>query len=69
MFVNIGSLLAVTGVVYVQEAVSWSVGFAIPAAAMGAAMAECTPIRGHSLTQTGPQPSAMNELRRHTAAE
>jgi len=38
MFVNIGSLLAVTGVVYVQEAVSWSVGFAIPAAAMGAAM-------------------------------
>jgi dipeptide/tripeptide permease len=38
-FVNIGSLAAVTGVVYVQDAISWSAGFAIPAAAMGAAIA------------------------------
>ena len=38
LFVNVGSLLAVTTVVYVQDAVSWSVGFAIPAAAMAAAV-------------------------------
>ena len=38
-FVNIGSLAAVTGVVYVQDSISWSAGFAIPAGAMGAAIA------------------------------
>ena len=34
LFVNVGSLLAVTVVVWIQDAVSWSVGFAVPAAAM-----------------------------------
>ncbi|KAI7840664.1 hypothetical protein COHA_005685, partial [Chlorella ohadii] len=33
-FVNIGSLLAVTVIVWVQENVGWALGFAIPAAAM-----------------------------------
>ncbi len=34
LVINLGSLFAVTVVVYVQEAVGWGVGFAIPAAAM-----------------------------------
>ena len=38
-FVNIGSLLAVTVIVWVQENISWAVGFAIPAAAMAMAIA------------------------------
>jgi peptide/histidine transporter 3/4 len=38
MAINIGSLAAVTGVVWVQENVSWAVGFAVPAAAMAAAV-------------------------------
>ncbi|KDD72553.1 proton-dependent oligopeptide transporter, partial [Helicosporidium sp. ATCC 50920] len=37
-FVNIGSLLAVTVIVWVQENISWGVGFAIPAACMGLAI-------------------------------
>lgn len=37
-FVNIGSLLAVTVIVWVQENISWAVGFAIPAACMAAAI-------------------------------
>ena len=32
--INIGSLLAVTVVVYIQDSISWAIGFAIPAAAM-----------------------------------
>lgn len=36
--INVGSLLAVTGVVYVQDRLSWALGFAIPAAAMAAAV-------------------------------
>ena len=32
--VNIGSLLACSVIVYVQENISWAVGFAIPAVAM-----------------------------------
>ncbi|KAI3426893.1 hypothetical protein D9Q98_006837 [Chlorella vulgaris] len=38
-FVNIGSLLAVTVIVWVQENISWAVGFAIPAAVMACAIA------------------------------
>lgn len=34
LVINIGSLFAVTVVVYVQESVGWGVGFAIPAVAM-----------------------------------
>lgn len=37
-FVNIGSLLAVTVIVWVQENISWAVGFAIPAACMACAI-------------------------------
>lgn len=37
-FVNIGSLIAVTIIVWVQENVNWGVGFAIPAACMGFAV-------------------------------
>lgn len=37
-FVNIGSLLAVTCIVYIQENVSWAVGFAVPAACMALAI-------------------------------
>ncbi|KAL4443298.1 hypothetical protein ABPG75_011035 [Micractinium tetrahymenae] len=37
-FVNIGSLLAVTVIVWVQENISWAVGFAIPAACMAIAI-------------------------------
>eukprot|EP00887_Chlorella_sp_A99_P001044 scaffold14.g1044.t1 len=37
-FVNIGSLLAVTVIVWIQENVSWAVGFAVPAACMLVAM-------------------------------
>jgi len=37
-FVNIGSLIAVTVIVWIQENVGWAVGFAIPAAAMGLAI-------------------------------
>ena len=36
--INVGSLLAVTGIVWVQENVSWAVGFAIPAVAMAMAV-------------------------------
>eukprot|EP00879_Flechtneria_rotunda_P018658 GHRR01019581.1.p1 GENE.GHRR01019581.1~~GHRR01019581.1.p1 ORF type:complete len:740 (+),score=306.24 GHRR01019581.1:672-2891(+) len=36
--INIGSLIACTAVVYVQDSISWSVGFAIPAAAMATAV-------------------------------
>eukprot|EP00959_Pyramimonas_sp_CCMP1952_P214158 4480849-Pyramimonas_sp.AAC.1 len=35
--INVGSLLASVVVVYIQENVSWSVGFAIPAVALGVA--------------------------------
>ncbi|GAB4818682.1 hypothetical protein N2152v2_005728 [Parachlorella kessleri] len=37
-FVNIGSLLAVTVIVWIQENISWAVGFAVPAACMGLAI-------------------------------
>lgn len=37
-FVNIGSLLAVTVIVWIQENISWAIGFAIPAACMGLAI-------------------------------
>lgn len=37
-FINLGSLLAVTVIVYVQENVSWGIGFAVPAATMGLAI-------------------------------
>ncbi|EFN56879.1 hypothetical protein CHLNCDRAFT_144528 [Chlorella variabilis] len=37
-FVNIGSLLAVTVIVWVQENISWAVGFAVPAAVMACAI-------------------------------
>ena len=33
--INVGSLIAATVVVYVQENVSWKVGFAIPTVVMG----------------------------------
>jgi peptide/histidine transporter 3/4 len=36
--INVGSLLAVTGIVWVQENVSWAIGFAIPAFAMAIAV-------------------------------
>ena len=36
--VNIGSLIACSVIVYVQENISWAVGFAIPAAAMALAV-------------------------------
>ena len=32
--INLGSFLAVTTLVYIQESVSWTIGFAIPAVAM-----------------------------------
>lgn len=32
--INFGSLLAVTVVVYIQDSISWAIGFAIPAVAM-----------------------------------
>lgn len=37
--INLGSLLAVTVVVYVQDSISWAIGFFIPAVAMGLAIA------------------------------
>lgn len=37
--INLGSLLAVTVIVWVQENVSWAVGFAVPAACMALAVA------------------------------
>uniref|UniRef100_A0A383WJ92 Major facilitator superfamily (MFS) profile domain-containing protein n=1 Tax=Tetradesmus obliquus TaxID=3088 RepID=A0A383WJ92_TETOB len=36
--INVGSLIACTAVVYVQDAISWSLGFALPAAAMASAV-------------------------------
>ena len=38
MSVNVGSLLASSAVVYIQENVSWKVGFLVPTCAMGAAL-------------------------------
>lgn len=36
--INVGSLLAVTGIVWIQENVSWAIGFVIPAIAMAVAV-------------------------------
>lgn len=36
--INVGSLIACTGIVYVQDTISWTVGFALPAAAMATAV-------------------------------
>lgn len=36
--INLGSLLAATGVVWLQENISWQVGFAVPTAAMALAV-------------------------------
>ena len=44
--INLGSLLACTVVVYVQEYYSWAVGFAIPAVAM--ALAICVFVSGNT---------------------
>ena len=38
LVINLGSLLACTVVVYIQENISWAVGFAVPAAAMAIAI-------------------------------
>ena len=38
LVINIGSLLAATVVVYIQENVSWRVGFAVPTVAMALAV-------------------------------
>lgn len=45
--INWGSCLAVTVIVYIQDSVSWAIGFAIPAAAM--ALAVITFLAGSSL--------------------
>ena len=37
--INVGSLIAVTGIVWIQENISWAIGFAIPAVAMALAVA------------------------------
>ncbi|GBG00630.1 hypothetical protein Rsub_13284, partial [Raphidocelis subcapitata] len=36
--INIGSLIACTAIVWVQDSISWTLGFAIPAMAMGSAV-------------------------------
>ncbi len=36
--INLGSLLAVTVVVYIQDSISWAIGFAVPAVAMALAI-------------------------------
>lgn len=36
--INVGSLIACTAIVYVQDSISWTVGFAIPAAVMATAV-------------------------------
>jgi peptide/histidine transporter 3/4 len=38
LVINVGSLLAATCVVYIQENISWMVGFAVPTVAMGVAV-------------------------------
>lgn len=45
--INWGSCLAVTVIVYIQDSVSWAIGFAVPAAAM--ALAITTFVAGSSL--------------------
>ena len=45
--INWGSCLAVTVIVYIQDSVSWAIGFAIPAVAM--ALAVITFLAGSSL--------------------
>ena len=47
LVINIGSLVAVTVVVYIQVEISWAIGFAIPAATM--AIAICIFVGGSSL--------------------
>ena len=47
LVINIGSLVAVTVVVYIQVEISWAIGFAIPAATM--AIAICIFVGGGSL--------------------
>lgn len=36
--INIGSLIACTAIVYIQDSISWTLGFAVPAAAMATAV-------------------------------
>jgi dipeptide/tripeptide permease len=45
--INWGSCLAVTVIVYIQDSVSWAIGFAVPAAAM--ALAIITFVAGSSM--------------------
>ncbi|KAL4423412.1 hypothetical protein ABPG77_009990 [Micractinium sp. CCAP 211/92] len=60
-FVNIGSLLAVTVIVWVQENISWAVGFAIPAACM--ALAIITFVAGSPLyTHVAPTESPLSRV-------
>ncbi|PSC75608.1 NRT1 PTR FAMILY -like [Micractinium conductrix] len=60
-FVNIGSLLAVTVIVWVQENVGWAVGFAIPAACM--ALAVVTFVAGSPLyTHVAPTESPLSRV-------
>ncbi|KAK9918815.1 hypothetical protein WJX75_007179 [Coccomyxa subellipsoidea] len=59
--INWGSCLAVTVIVYIQDSVSWAIGFAIPAVAM--ALAVITFLAGSSLyTHVEPTESPMTRV-------
>ncbi|KAK9822864.1 hypothetical protein WJX81_005939 [Elliptochloris bilobata] len=59
--INLGSLLAVTVVVYVQDSISWAIGFAIPAVAMAVAIVVF--VSGSSLyTHVEPTESPMTRV-------
>ena len=60
-FVNIGSLLAVTVVVWVQENISWAIGFAIPAACMALSVLLFTAGR-HKYTHIPPTESPISRV-------
>lgn len=62
-FVNIGSLLAVTVVVWVQENIGWAIGFAIPAGCMAIAIMlfiAGSPLYKHTLPTESPLSRVFN---------